>query len=161
MPAKVNRGKTVRNSNCNGIPITDDVRIRRRLCNEYTMAHPVPSHNDIGKNVIVNIGALGPSIPEAGYMRYAKESISKDTIRYAGIISRVTGNLVFIDRVYRVAEGETWDKISEDGIKFRLKQCCEPLGSFRCGYARYVITPALYTKHLVKSAGGGGKTIKK
>lgn len=159
MSAKENLGKKVKNSNCNGIPLADDPRKIRSMYNEHVMKFPVPVKDDIGKTVIINVGALGRSIPELGLIEKKKEHqlYVYGTERYAGIIKDIIGNLVFIERVFRVPEGETWDCLTDDGVKIRKKVCCIQLMDFKSGYARYVVTPKLYTKHLLLPSGGGGK----
>lgn len=152
-----NPGKKVKNSNCNGIPMADDIRIRRTQINQYTMRHPVPSQNDIGKSVIINEGVLGRSIPELGFFESKRQgNVSAFTVRYSGIIRDIKSHLVFIERVEIARKGEAWDFISEEGYKYRMKICCVRLDDFKSGYARYVITPTLYTKHLGLSTRGGG-----
>lgn len=162
------RGKIVYNSNCNGIEIASDRRIRNRLQNEWTMNHPVPSQDDVGKYIVVNVGALGRNIPELGYYESWDEShrlkASIGTVRYSGIIVGITQQLIIIDRYCRVANKELYphqqyQRITQEynGVRYITRQCAEPLSSFRSGYARYVLTSELYVKHLLMQSGGGKK----
>lgn len=67
------KGRAVRNSNCNGIDMADDARERIKRENEWTMRHPVPTQADVGKYIVVNIGALGRDLSELGLYESARQ----------------------------------------------------------------------------------------
>lgn len=150
------KGRAVRNSNCNGIDMADDARERIKRENEWTMRHPVPTQADVGKYIVVNIGALGRDLSELGLYESARQvgRTSKWTIRYAGTIVGVTSNLIFIERFFPHAKNIGMNREFE-GCTYTTKMCCEQLSAFECGYARYVCTEVPFLKHLLLQTGGG------